>query len=81
VNFSFSPLEDCFVTSAVERTKTPPWGLEGGGEAQANRCSLVQADGLDDFLGRKRRKLLTGRATPVRGDPRLSVELVGSQPA
>ena len=55
VNFSFSPLEDCFVTSAVERTKTPPWGLEGGGEAQANRCSLVLADGMRTDFGKATR--------------------------
>jgi N-methylhydantoinase B len=40
VDFAFHALEDCYVTSAVERTKTPPWGLAGGGEARANGVAL-----------------------------------------
>ncbi|MDB5058250.1 MAG: hypothetical protein JWO59_1722, partial [Chloroflexi bacterium] len=45
INMHFQMLEDCWVTAALERTKTPPWGLHGGGEAQANAGRLRHADG------------------------------------
>ena len=41
----FHMLEDSYVTSAIERTKTAPWGLEGGLEGLPNSNSLRLADG------------------------------------
>ena len=55
VNFTFAPLEDCFCTSAVERTKTAPWGLEGGGDGQANRVALELPDGTRTEFGKATR--------------------------
>ena len=33
-------LEETFVTTVVERTKLPPWGINGGKEARANNVIL-----------------------------------------
>jgi N-methylhydantoinase B len=38
-------LEDAWVTAVIERTTTPPWGLEGGGEARPNAAELRLPDG------------------------------------
>lgn len=45
VDLWFQMLEDSYVTSAVDRTKNPPWGLEGGGEARPNAVTLRAPDG------------------------------------
>jgi N-methylhydantoinase B len=36
ISFHFTMLEDTYVTTAVERTQLPPWGLMGGQEGHAN---------------------------------------------
>jgi len=41
----FRALDDCHVTASIERTKTRPWGLAGGGEAASNECVLERTDG------------------------------------
>ncbi len=46
-------LEDSWVTSAVERSKTPPWALAGGGEARANSALLRFEDGTSRKLGKE----------------------------
>jgi N-methylhydantoinase B len=51
----FHALEDCYVTSAVERTKTPPWGLEGGLPARPNRAALRAPDGTRTWFGKATR--------------------------
>jgi N-methylhydantoinase B len=40
LDISFRMLEDAWLTSALERTKNRPWGLEGGGEADSNHVEL-----------------------------------------
>jgi N-methylhydantoinase B len=55
LDFAFHALEDCYLTSAVERTKTPPWGLEGGGEARPNGVEHVLADGTGTKFGKATR--------------------------
>lgn len=45
VDFTFLTLEDMWLTSALERTKNAPWGLEGGLEGRANAMQLVLPDG------------------------------------
>ena len=45
IQMFFEMLEDSYVTSVIERTKTAPWGLEGGGEARPNGSLLRLADG------------------------------------
>jgi N-methylhydantoinase B len=48
----FTVLEDCWVTAAVERTKTPPWGLQGGLSGRANRAALRAPDGTRTWFGK-----------------------------
>lgn len=45
VDMHFHMLEDSWVTSALERTKNAPWGLEGGGEGRPNGAVLRLPDG------------------------------------
>jgi N-methylhydantoinase B len=33
------------MTLAWDRTRTPPWGIHGGGDALPNRCRVRHADG------------------------------------
>ena len=35
-------LEDSFATTVCERTKLPPWGLNGGNEGIANNCYVIE---------------------------------------
>ena len=37
-------LEDTFATTVCERVKFPPWGLNGGKEALANNCFVIDQD-------------------------------------
>jgi N-methylhydantoinase B len=55
VEMFFHMLEDSYVTSAIERTKTPPWGLEGGLEAQPNANALRLPDGTRREFGKATR--------------------------
>jgi N-methylhydantoinase B len=52
VDLSFRLREDAYVTAAIERTKNPPWGLLGGGEAVPNRASLTLPDGTSRTFGK-----------------------------
>ncbi|WP_210526663.1 hydantoinase B/oxoprolinase family protein [Rubellimicrobium arenae] len=45
IDFDFRMLEDTYVTTSVERTKNPPWGLEGGQSARANDALILRQDG------------------------------------
>jgi N-methylhydantoinase B len=63
VDFFFHMLEDCYVTSAVERTKTRPWGLQGGGEARPNGAVLQRPDGSRMEFGKATRLLVAKGAT------------------
>jgi N-methylhydantoinase B len=44
-DFHFHMLEDSYVTSVLERTKTPAFGREGGGAGRANGATIVSVDG------------------------------------
>jgi N-methylhydantoinase B len=57
LDMSFRALEDCWLTTVIERTKNAPWGLKGGGEGRPNGATLILPDG-------NRRQL--GKATRVR---------------
>ena len=37
--------EDCYVTTVVERTKFPPWGLNGGLDGMPNNAIIEYIDG------------------------------------
>jgi N-methylhydantoinase B len=45
VDFHVRMLEDCYVTSVVERTKAPPRGLFGGMEGRPNQVVIRHPDG------------------------------------
>jgi N-methylhydantoinase B len=45
VDFAFRMLEDCYLTSSVERTRTAPWGLEGGACGRPNSVTVVYRNG------------------------------------
>ena len=57
IDMFFEMLEDSFVTSATERTKSPPWGIDGGGEARANAVALRLPDGSRTWFGKATRLL------------------------
>ena len=45
VEFHFRVIEDCYVTTVVERTKLAPWGLKGGLEGMPNNAIIEYTDG------------------------------------
>jgi N-methylhydantoinase B len=59
----FHMLEDSYVTSALERTRTAPWGLEGGGEGRPNAAAVRYADGTRKEFGKATRLLVPTGAT------------------
>ena len=63
VDLFFQALEDMWVTSAVERTKTAPWGLEGGLAARANSAALRKPDGSRTYFGKATRLSVPRGAT------------------
>jgi N-methylhydantoinase B len=63
VEMFFHMLEDSYVTSALERTKTAPWGLEGGLEARANGAAVNYEDGTRTVLGKATRLRVPKGAT------------------
>jgi N-methylhydantoinase B len=52
VEMHFQMLEDSYVTAAIERTKNPPWALEGGEEAVPNTADLLLPDGTSTRFGK-----------------------------
>jgi N-methylhydantoinase B len=63
VDMFFHMLEDAYVTSATERTKSPPWGIAGGGEARPNSVVLRLPDGTRTSFGKATRLLVPKGAT------------------
>jgi N-methylhydantoinase B len=51
------------VTSALERTKNAPWGLEGGGAGRANGAALRLPDGTRTPVAKATRLLVPKGAT------------------
>lgn len=45
IDIEWRLLEDARFTSTVEQTRTPAWGLAGGGEGRANAADMVLPDG------------------------------------
>ncbi len=45
LDLEFEMLEDTFVTTVVERTKLPPWGINNGKEGRANNVTVIKKDG------------------------------------
>lgn len=44
-DITFRMLEDAFTTATLERTRTPGWGLDGGGQGRANAGTVTSVDG------------------------------------
>ncbi|MHB8695878.1 MAG: hydantoinase B/oxoprolinase family protein [Solirubrobacteraceae bacterium] len=63
IDMFFHMLEDSYVTSATERTKSPPWGIDGGGEARPNDVVLRLPDGSRTHFGKATRLLVPRGAT------------------
>jgi N-methylhydantoinase B len=63
VDLWFTAREDMYVTAAVERTKTAPWGLEGGLEARPNGAAIRMPDGSRRYFGKATRLLVPRGAT------------------
>jgi N-methylhydantoinase B len=55
VDFWFTMREDTWLTAAVERTLTAPWGLVGGGEGRPNGVTIRFADGSVATAGKATR--------------------------
>jgi N-methylhydantoinase B len=45
LDLSFRMLEDCYLTSALARTRLLPWGLDGGRPGRANGLTIEYPDG------------------------------------
>jgi N-methylhydantoinase B len=58
VDMFFHMLEDAYVTSAVERSKNAPWGLQGGGLARSNGAALRRPDGSRQEFAKATRLLV-----------------------
>jgi N-methylhydantoinase B len=58
LDMSFEMLEDCWLTSTLERTRNRPWGLEGGGEARPNSLVVQLPDGTRRSYSKKTRLAL-----------------------
>ncbi|UCH27480.1 MAG: hydantoinase B/oxoprolinase family protein [Trueperaceae bacterium] len=55
IDFFFHALDDFFITAAVERTKTAPWGLLGGAEGRPNAAAVRYPNGERTFIGKATR--------------------------
>ncbi len=55
VDMHFQMREDAYLTSALERTRNAPWGLEGGGEGRPNGIALRAPDGTRRAFGKATR--------------------------
>ena len=84
IDLFFRALEDCYLTSAVARTRISPWGLDGGEAGRPNAVEVVYADGRTERHGLRTRiaipagtlvKLMTasggGHGNPAERDPAL----------
>jgi len=63
LDMHFTMLEDSYVTAAIERCKTAPWGLQGGREGRPNGAALRSADGTTWSFGKATRLLVPKGAT------------------
>jgi N-methylhydantoinase B len=67
LDMDFEMLDECWLTSVLDRTKNAPWGLEGGTEARPNSVSLTLPDGSrKDFAKITRLQLPPGSVLELR---------------
>tara|TARA_Y100000590_G_scaffold465574_1_gene638270 strand:- start:259 stop:1968 length:1710 start_codon:yes stop_codon:yes gene_type:complete len=53
LDLGFEMLEETFITTVVERTKLPPWGIKGGKEGRANNVKVIKNNGEKFYMPKK----------------------------
>lgn len=53
LDLEFEMLEDTFITTVVERTKLPPWGINKGKEGRANNVEVIKKSGEKFYMPKK----------------------------
>ena len=46
-------IEETFITTVVERTKNPPWGIKDGKAGRANNVQVIKKNGDKFFMPKK----------------------------
>ena len=53
LNLEFEMLEDTYITTVVERTKLPPWGIKEGRAGRANNVEVLKRNGKKFYMPKK----------------------------
>ena len=53
LDLEFEMIEDTFITTVVERTKNPPWGIKDGKAGRANNVQVIKKNGDKFFMPKK----------------------------
>ena len=53
LDLEFEMIEETFITTVVERTKNPPWGIKDGKAGRANNVQVIKKNGDKFFMQKK----------------------------
>ena len=53
LDLEFEMLEETYITTVVERTKFPPWGINSGKEGRANNVEVLKKNGKKFYMPKK----------------------------
>ena len=53
LDLEFEMIEETFITTVVERTKNPPWGIKDGKSGRANNVQVIKKNGDKFFMPKK----------------------------
>ena len=53
LDLEFEMIEETFITTVVERTKNPPWGIKDGKAGRANNVQVIKKNGDTFFMPKK----------------------------
>ena len=53
LDLEFEMIEETFITTVVERTKNPPWGIKDGKAGRANNVQVIKKNGDKFFMPKK----------------------------
>ena len=53
LDLEFEMIEETFITTVVERTKNPPWGIKDGKAGRANNVQVIKKNGEKFFMPKK----------------------------
>ena len=53
LDLEFEMLEETYITTVVERTKFPPWGINKGKEGRANNVEVLKKSGINFYMPKK----------------------------